>query len=236
MKTKHIRRQNNRTRKNNISRKTDESEVDLRRQSRSNLDSLFFPVEKTPSILSIGQLRSLRKDIDAFFISLQPDIKDLVPPVIYNDFAKRTPGRYEIVPPSALAKRIRKCLMRSRVFREYREQIRKAIGPGCKEELCLLPVEPGASEGKWHRDVFYYHAKKAPYYVTQLIYLDAKSDTSIKGFGHVDAEPGSGLVFDGRYMHKGCKNDSASMRYAIYISYTAPWYVDEESLIPESFM
>ena len=191
----------------------------------------------------------LKKEIQNYFEEIQIKWTHCKRPIAgsYGDFVERSKGRFEIVPPLLLRKKIKKALMQSTLFCKERKRIRQQVGPGCREEWCILPVEPNTPDGAWHRDIFVTKLSKKCkkiFYMTQLLYLDDKADTEFCLGSENDpsnqpekyekrtiqAEPCSSIVFDGRMMHRGLKNDSDETRFAIYISYYAPWYQDKESI------
>lgn len=210
-------------------------------QSYFHKNRHFFQIITETNMFHKQILNHVKNIIDFFFLSIRLRVNTLPYPLVYNDFAKRSEGRYEIVPPPDLAKQIFQCLQKSDRFCQIRKKIHDVIGYGTTEELCLLPVEPGAPVGKWHRDVFYYNTKIAPYYITQLIYLDpiVGSKTKFKkedGTSHLVLNKDiQTILFDGRLCHQGEPNNTNQIRYALYISYMAAWYKDEESSLSDSF-
>jgi hypothetical protein len=47
----------------------------------------------------------------------------------------------------------------------------------------------------------------------------------------IKSNPLSSVIFDGRTLHKGLENNTKETRYAIYISYHTPSYIDKESIL-----
>lgn len=169
----------------------------------------------------------------------------------WGDIVERRKGRIELKLPPDIEKTILHKMQKNKLFTKERKKIHQKMrqfwGQPCKEELCLLPVEPRTKNGAWHRDIFIKSREKdftgPPFYITQIIYLDEKADTcfclgsethpvnnpDIYQKKRIEADTGSSVVFDGRMLHKGLENDTDEIRYAIYIAYSAPFYVDKES-------
>lgn len=214
-----------------------------------------FPIRKIDNLISKETAEELKKEIRSFFeTEIQKKIEDCPRPIKpkYSDFLERKRGRFEITPPPPLETTIWKLLLENPAFSKINKEVKDKItqnGNDCREDLCILPVEPNTKEGGWHRDVFIDSVKdfeKYPYYITQIIYLDDKANTefclnsqnnnhndpSIYAKKNIRASPQSSILFDGRTLHKGMKNNTNETRYAIYISYYDSSYVDKETLNP----
>lgn len=166
---------------------------------------------------------------------------------IYGDLVERSKGRFEIIPPKWLEKKIWGILLQNESFVKINQELRRRIGIGrCVQELGILPVEANTPAGSWHRDVFLEDFERSPYYITQIIYLDNKSSTELCIDSHqnsnsdpdfyykkrICAELYSSLIFDGRTLNRGLSNNTDTTRYAIYISYYESSYIDLESILP----
>lgn len=206
------------------------------------------------NVISQDDNVKLKKIVSSFFKNqILGKIQKCTRPVteIYGDFVERRKGRFEIIPPKQIETKIWKILFKNNKFVKTNQEITNIIKKnykGCVEELGILPVEPHTENGTWHRDIFVNNPQtdfiKPTFYITQIIYLDDKSNTEFclnsknnpdddsnlyKKFKS-EATPTSSIVFDGRTIHKGLKNDTDKIRYAIYISYYSPTYVEQESI------
>jgi hypothetical protein len=212
-----------------------------------------FPMQKIKSIISKEDAREIRQLVKNFFENKILDkIKNCPRPVIqkHGDFVERNLGRFEITPTPLLKKQIWKRLLKNDTFVKINGETKdflKKHHNSCKEELCLLPVQPNTKSGTWHRDIFVRSKKDfsmAPFYITQIIYLDDKAGTKfcigsqnnlsddhqLYDKKEFKATSLSSILFDGRMLHKGMGNNTNQTRYAIYISYYISSYVDKESI------
>ena len=166
----------------------------------------------------------------------------------YGDLVERSKGRFEIIPPKYLEHKIWEILLQNEPFVKINQELRQQIGIShCVQELGILPVEANTPAGSWHRDVFLEDFARSPYYITQIIYLDDKSNTELCVDSHQNSnsdpdyyckkrfcsKSASSLIFDGRTLHRGLANYTDQTRYAIYISYYEQYYVDLESILPK---
>jgi len=171
----------------------------------------------------------------------------------YGNVVERKLGRFEIIPPEHIYSQIYKILLQSKTFQFYnnlaKNEIKRLTGEDVIEEMCLLPVEPGVTNGEYHRDIFVKSSSdfdSMPFYITHLIYLDEISPTkfcinsqnnsnnnpNIYNKILIESSNGKMVLFDGRIIHKGLANKSTTTRYAIYISYYKKSYTDDESVLP----
>lgn len=206
------------------------------------------------NIISLDDNVKLKKIISSFFENqILQKIQNCKRPIteVYGDFVERRKGRFEIIPPKQIQTKIWQILYKNNKFINANKQIKNIIKKNykqCVEELGILPVEPHTENGTWHRDIFVNNPEndfeKPTFYITQIIYLDDKSNTEfcLQSQNNPDdnstiykkikseAIPSSSIIFDGRTIHKGLKNDSNKIRYAIYISYYSSSYVEQESI------
>lgn len=224
--------------------------------TRKKLSRFIFPIKKIDHMICKEDAKELKNQLVQFFEEeIKNKIRNCPRPIKpkFGDFLERKKGRFEITPPPLLEKKIWKILLKNQKFIKINKEINDFIikndktGSTCIQELCILPVEPGTTNGKWHRDIFVRSRndfEREPFYMTQLIYLDDKSDTEFcvdsqnnyhnNPYLYVKktyrAKPFSSVIFDGRTLHKGLSNDTKETRYAIYISYYISTYVDKDTI------
>ena len=239
MKTKRMNKKMNKIKKKNFTRK-------------KSIYETLLQIKQINNIITKESADKLKEIISPFFEKeVLSKINECPRPIKqkYGDFVERSKGRFEITPPTLLENKIWKILLENEKFLNINKEIKEIINKNnknCKEELCILPVEPNTKTGVWHRDIFIYSKKdfeRKPYYITQIIYLDDKANTKfcINSQNNINdnadlynkkiikATPLSSVIFDGRTLHMGLKNDAKKTRYAIYISYFDSSYVDKES-------
>ena len=209
-------------------------------------------ITKIDNIINKKQIKKLKKIIDIFFKKeILSRLENCKRPIVdkYGDLIERQLGRFEITPSSSISKKIWKLLNQSNDFISKNKAIKKIIHNSYKhvrEELCIIPLESNTIDGNWHRDIFVRSKldfDKSPFYITQIIYLDANAGTdfcensknndnnnvNLYKKKTIQAKPGSSIIFDGRTLHKGNGNKTDKIRYAIYISYFEENYIDKES-------
>lgn len=241
----------NRTKKRNINNKNKTKKQKTNYFSKINITSVNDIIKKKDSI----KLNSL---ISHFFTKeILPTVTKCKRPIEmkYNDFVERSKGRFEITPSKKLKKQIIQILNNNTKFKILNEKLKNTIKHfwnGVTEEICILPLEPNTEDGNWHRDIFVKSKNdfdKNVFYITQLIYLDDKADTEfcinsqnndnnndkIYKKKYIQSQKCSSIFFDGRTIHRGLKNDSNDIRYAIYISYYKKQYVDNETQLDKKF-
>jgi len=241
----------NRTKKHNINNKNKTQKNRTNFFSKINITCVNDIIKKKDSI----KLNSL---ISQFFTEeILPTVTKCKRPIKikYNDFVERSRGRFEITPSKKLKKQIIQILNNNIKFRILNEKLKNTIKhfwSDVTEEICILPLEPNTKDGKWHRDIFVKSKNdfdKNVFYITQLIYLDDISDTEfclnsqnninnndeIYEKKYIQSQKCSSIFFDGRTIHRGLKNESDNIRYAIYISYYKKKYIDNETQLDKKF-
>lgn len=216
--------------------------------------SLIDPIKKYDSILLKSDILNLRKLVDDYFKNTVLNVLEKMERPLkekYGDIIERNKGRFEITPSKDLESKIKKILFKSDKFIHLNKLLKNIIKNNYTdviEEICILPLEPNTTIGKWHRDIFIKSKNdfiKKPFYITQIIYLDDLSNTEFCLNSNnnsnnnsalykkkiIEALQGSSVVFDGRILHRGLENLSNEIRYALYISYYKSSYVDKEGLL-----
>jgi len=218
-----------------------------------------FELLTMSNILTEVQIKLLNHIIMNYFDKIILEkIKNFERPIKnkYGDFIERNKGRFEITPHPVLENKIWEILFSNNKFKIINKIAKKIIKKNNNEkviqELCLLPLEPDTEDGIFHRDIFVNSEedfKSNIFYLTHIIYLDDSaytefcqnsnynSDNNINNYKikKIKSEPGKMILFDGRLLHRGLKNNSSKPRLAIYISYYKKSYIDQESILPKLF-
>lgn len=240
--------------------KTKKYKHNNKNRTRKNKKQHFSKINITNvnDIITKEDSTKLKSLISNFFTDeILPSINKCKRPIKikYSDFVERSKGRFEITPSNKLKKEIFKILNKNKKFKILNEKLKNTIKyfwNDVTEEICILPLEPNTEDGKWHRDIFVKSKNdfdKNIFYITQLIYLDDKADTEfcinsqnnsnnddkIYKKKYVESQKCSSIFFDGRTIHRGLKNNSNNIRYAIYISYYKKTYVDYETQLDKKF-
>jgi hypothetical protein len=211
-----------------------------------------FEVKRKAEAFSIESVLLLREMAFDIFEKYKRSVKNLPRPIMAFDMLERARDRFEISLSDEVKKEFLFQLCRNKWYRKAEKKLILYLNKHYGDhniDVGLLPVAGGNPPGPWHRDAHFYDSfseSSKAFYFTILVYLDEGAGTEfllgssvsrsdvVSDFKTLKMKPKSGdlVFFDGRTIHRGLENSIESQRIAIYITYTAKDYVDEEAHLP----